>query len=155
MRIGIRNNGLSTSSDQGQQLKEIRAGGGWCSPPAHRLPPRRFGPVRRRLAGTALPVAGAVASGLLLFLSFPPRTTWWLAPAAFALLGAVLHGRRARAGLGLGYLAGLGFFLPLLVWTGEFVGALPWLALAALEALFISPQRASPSYPGCPPHRCG
>ncbi|MGH3613073.1 MAG: apolipoprotein N-acyltransferase [Pseudonocardia sp.] len=81
--------------------------------------------------------AGAVGGGLLLYLSFPPRTLWWLALPAFALLGAVLYGRGARAGLGWGTLLGLGHLLPLLVWTGEYVGALPWLALAGLEALFF------------------
>ncbi|MGA5064441.1 apolipoprotein N-acyltransferase [Streptomyces exfoliatus] len=80
----------------------------------------------------------ALLSGFLLYLSFPPRPLWWLAPPAFALLGWVLRGRRLRAGFGLGYLAGLGFLLPLLVWTGEEVGAGPWLALAALEALFVA-----------------
>ncbi|MGK5632633.1 apolipoprotein N-acyltransferase, partial [Streptomyces sp. URMC 123] len=43
----------------------------------------------------------------------------------------------ARAGFGLGYVAGAGFFLPLLVWTGEDVGPVPWLALALIEAVFI------------------
>ncbi|MGW5422491.1 apolipoprotein N-acyltransferase [Streptomyces sp. NPDC003943] len=79
----------------------------------------------------------ATLSGLLLFLSFPPRPLWWLALPAFGLLGWTLRGRRLRAGFGLGYLAGLGFLLPLLVWTGEEVGPLPWLALAAVSALFI------------------
>lgn len=77
-------------------------------------------------------------SGVLLYLSFPPRPLWWLALPAFALLGWTLRGRRPRAALGLGYLAGLGFLLPLLVWTGEEVGAVPWLALAAVEALFVA-----------------
>lgn len=58
-------------------------------------------------------------------------------PLALALLVGCLHGRRARAGFGLGFLAGLGFLLPLLVWTGAEVGPVPWLALAAVEALFI------------------
>nr|WP_318207334.1 apolipoprotein N-acyltransferase [Streptomyces sp. SJL17-1] len=80
----------------------------------------------------------ALLSGLLLYLSFPPRPLWWLALSAFALLGWSLRGRRLRAGFGLGYLAGLGFLLPLLVWTGEEVGPGPWLALAALEALFVA-----------------
>ncbi|MER8045907.1 apolipoprotein N-acyltransferase [Streptomyces sp. NPDC094032] len=80
----------------------------------------------------------AVLSGLLLFLSFPPRPLWWLALPAFGLLGWTLRGRRLRAGFGLGYLAGLGFLLPLLVWTGEEVGPGPWLALAAVEALFVA-----------------
>ncbi|MFD8822962.1 apolipoprotein N-acyltransferase [Streptomyces sp. NPDC059605] len=81
--------------------------------------------------------AAAVLSGVLLYLSFPPRPLWWLVLPGFALLGWVLHGRRLRAGFGLGLLAGLGFMLPLLHWTGEEVGPVPWLALAAAEALFI------------------
>ncbi|MFP1624642.1 apolipoprotein N-acyltransferase [Streptomyces sp. 5K101] len=80
----------------------------------------------------------AALSGVLLYLSFPPRPLWWLVLPAFALLGWTLRGRRPRAALGLGYLAGLGFLLPLLVWTGEEVGAVPWLALAAVEALFVA-----------------
>ncbi|MEU2117673.1 apolipoprotein N-acyltransferase [Streptomyces sp. NPDC016459] len=80
----------------------------------------------------------ALLSGFLLYLSFPPRPLWWLALPAFALLGWTLRGRRLRAGFGLGYLAGLGFLLPLLVWTGEEVGAGPWVALAAVEALFVA-----------------
>lgn len=79
----------------------------------------------------------AVLSGLLLFASFPPRPFWWLALPGFALLGWTLRGRRPRAGFGLGFLAGLGFLLPLLKWTGEEVGPLPWVALAAVSALFI------------------
>ncbi|MFF4261080.1 apolipoprotein N-acyltransferase [Streptomyces virginiae] len=79
----------------------------------------------------------ATLSGVLLYLSFPPRPLWWLAPLALALLAGCLHGRRARAGFGLGLLAGLGFLLPLLVWTGEEVGPVPWLALSTLEALLI------------------
>ncbi|MFI6416079.1 apolipoprotein N-acyltransferase [Streptomyces sp. NPDC050842] len=82
--------------------------------------------------------ATALLSGLLLFLSFPPRPLWWLALPAFALLGWTLRGRRLRAGFGLGYLAGLGFMLPLLVWTGAEVGPVPWVALASIEALFVA-----------------
>ncbi|GEL20414.1 apolipoprotein N-acyltransferase [Pseudonocardia asaccharolytica] len=79
----------------------------------------------------------AAGAGALLYASFPPRTLWWLAPLAFALLGALLRGRRARTGFGLGFAFGLGFLAPLLIWTGSYVGPLPWLVLAAFEALFI------------------
>ncbi|WDV49701.1 apolipoprotein N-acyltransferase [Streptomyces coeruleorubidus] len=85
-----------------------------------------------------LPAAAAALSGLLLYVSFPPRTLWWLALPAFAIFGWVLRGRGWRAGLGLGYLFGLGFLLPLLVWTGVEVGPLPWVALVAIEALFVA-----------------
>lgn len=74
----------------------------------------------------------------MLYLSFPPRPLWWLVLPGFALLGWTLHGRRLRAGFGLGLLAGLGFMLPLLHWTGEEVGPVPWLALAVAEALFVA-----------------
>ncbi|MFF3397522.1 apolipoprotein N-acyltransferase [Streptomyces sp. NPDC002659] len=80
----------------------------------------------------------AALSGVMLFLSFPPRPLWWLALPAFALLGWTLYGRRLRPAFGLGYLTGLGFLLPLLVWTGEEVGALPWVALTAAEAVFVA-----------------
>jgi apolipoprotein N-acyltransferase len=79
----------------------------------------------------------APAGGVLLYLACAPRTAWWLAPIAFALLGTALRGRRWRAGLGLGVLFGLGYFVPLLPWIGIYVGALPWLALATLEAVFL------------------
>ncbi|WP_351225077.1 apolipoprotein N-acyltransferase [Streptomyces sp. NPDC002133] len=95
------------------------------------------GRTHRLLRRLVRPGAAAL-SGVLLFLSFPPRPLWWLALPGFALLGWCLRGRRARAALGLGHISGLGFLLPLLVWTGEEVGAVPWLALAAVEALFIA-----------------
>ncbi|MGW6604388.1 apolipoprotein N-acyltransferase [Streptomyces sp. NPDC055036] len=91
---------------------------------------------QRLLRRLARPGA-AVVSGVLLYVSFPPRTLWWLVLPGFALLAWSLHGRRARAGFGLGYLAGLGFLLPLLFWTGAEVGPGPWLGLVAIEALFI------------------
>lgn len=94
------------------------------------------GPGRRWAGRLARPGLVALA-GVLLYLSFPPRPLWWLAPFALALLAGCLRGRRARAGFGLGFLFGLGYLLPLLVWTSEGVGPVPWLALVTLESLLI------------------
>ncbi|MFF4427932.1 apolipoprotein N-acyltransferase [Streptomyces sp. NPDC001513] len=113
--------------------------------PAEAAPPHATARGGAAAAPAAAPRKGAwlvrsllaVLSGVLLYLSFPPRPLWWLAPFGIALLAGCLHGRRARAGFGLGFLAGLGFLLPLLVWTGEEVGPVPWLALVGLEALLI------------------
>lgn len=85
-----------------------------------------------------VPAATAALSGVLLYVSFPPRTLWWLALPAFALLGGLLRGRGWKAGFGLGYLFGLGFLLPLLVWTGVEVGPGPWIALVLIEAIFVA-----------------
>ncbi|MET9881789.1 apolipoprotein N-acyltransferase [Streptomyces sp. NPDC006430] len=94
-------------------------------------------PKRGRAASWSVRALLAAGSGALLYLSFPPRPLWWLAPFALAVLGGCLHGRPARAGFGLGFLHGLGFLLPLLVWTSEGVGPVPWIALVTLEALLV------------------
>ncbi|MFF0854192.1 apolipoprotein N-acyltransferase [Streptomyces sp. NPDC003280] len=92
----------------------------------------------RRLLRRLVPAAASALCGVLLYVSFPPRTLWWLALPAFAGFAWVLRGRGWKAALGLGYLFGLGFLLPLLVWTGVEVGPGPWLALAAIEAVFVA-----------------
>ncbi|MEU9251856.1 apolipoprotein N-acyltransferase [Streptomyces sp. NPDC048270] len=107
-----------------------------ASEPAALPPAGPAGTAQRKGGRLVRPLLAALA-GVLLYLSFPPRPLWWLAPLALALLAGCLRGRRARAGFGLGLLAGLGYLLPLLVWTGEEVGPVPWLALAAVEAVFI------------------
>lgn len=96
---------------------------------------------RARWAARGRDAGAAAAAGALLFASFPPRTLWWLAPLGVALLVLVLTrwgrgGVGVPAGFGYGTLAGLGFFTPLLPWVGVYVGALPWLALAATCALY-------------------
>nr|WP_202455881.1 apolipoprotein N-acyltransferase [Streptomyces sp. SID8367] len=85
-----------------------------------------------------VPVVLAAIAGLLLYVTFPPRELPWLAPVAFALFGIAVHGRRLRAGFGLGLVFGLAYLVPLLSWTGVDVGPLPWLALAAAEALILA-----------------
>lgn len=111
----------ATSVDQPEQLRP------------QPTPGTRAGRLRRLVPATA-----ATLDGLLLYASFPPRSLWWLALPAFAGFAWVLRGRGWKAALGLGYLFGLGFLLPLLVWTGVEVGPGPWLALVAIEAVFVA-----------------
>ncbi|PWI06455.1 apolipoprotein N-acyltransferase [Streptomyces sp. NWU339] len=102
------------------------------------MPPQTAPKAWSRRLARLVPAVAAALSGLLLYISFPPRTLWWLALPAFAVFGWVLRGRGWKAGLGLGHLFGLGFLLPLLVWTGVEVGPGPWIALAVIEALFVA-----------------
>lgn len=83
-------------------------------------------------------IGAAVVAGLLLYASFPPSTCWYLAPIGIAVLTLVVRdATRLRGGFGYGLLAGLAFFLPLLPWTGIYVGPVPWLALSAACAIYV------------------
>jgi apolipoprotein N-acyltransferase len=83
---------------------------------------------------TALAAAGGVA----LFLSFPGYDLPGLAVLGPAALALAVRGQRARGGLVLGLVLGLAFLVPLLSWTGVYVGSLPWLALAVFESLYFA-----------------
>lgn len=101
---------------------------------------RAAGLPSRAPRGGGLPTAAVAAllGGVGLFLSFAPRDWWWLAPVAFVAAGFAWRGRGLRRGAALGAVTGLAFFVPLLSWTGEFVGPAPWLVLAAFQATFIA-----------------
>ncbi|GAA2384765.1 hypothetical protein GCM10010170_094260 [Dactylosporangium salmoneum] len=79
----------------------------------------------------------AAAAGGAMLAAFPPYGLWWAAPIAVALLALAVHRRRLRAGLGLGFVTGLLFFTPLLSWTNLHTGAVPWLLLSVMEALYL------------------
>ncbi|NES13605.1 apolipoprotein N-acyltransferase [Micromonospora solifontis] len=84
----------------------------------------------------ALPMA--VVAGLALLAAFPPYGVWALAPVGVALLAAATHRRRLRAGAGLGFVAGVTLFAPLLEWTNLHTGYLPWLLLSLLQAAYLA-----------------
>lgn len=90
---------------------------------------------RAYLAGR---VALALLAGVALALAFPGYGVWVLAPAGVALLALATRGSGARRGALLGLLCGLVFFTWTLSWSGIYVGALPWLALSVLQALFVA-----------------
>jgi apolipoprotein N-acyltransferase len=100
-------------------------GTGWWRGGARRL-------ARRPALGVAL------AAGLGLVLAFPPYDAWWLAPVAVAAFTAAVRDRSARFGALAGLTFGLGFFVPLLHWSGIYVGPLPWLLLALSQAAYIA-----------------
>jgi apolipoprotein N-acyltransferase len=79
-----------------------------------------------------------LVAGLLLCASFPPLNWWWAAVFAFALLAGVLTRPSTTpvGGFGYGFLFGLAFYLLLLPWISGLVGALPWLVLTAVCAVF-------------------
>ncbi|MFC0070407.1 apolipoprotein N-acyltransferase [Umezawaea endophytica] len=97
--------------------------------------PTSLAPVLRRCATAAL-------AGALLHAAFPPRTLWWTAVLAFALLWWALRGARVRRAALLGFVFGFAFFLLHLLWIDDFLGRdfgpAPWLVLSAVMALFTA-----------------
>lgn len=83
----------------------------------------------------ALAAAGAGLSG---YLAFPTWNWWPLAFVSVAGLSAAVDGRRKRTAAGLGYGYGLAFLLPLLSWTGVYVGPVPWVILCVGFAPFYA-----------------
>lgn len=86
-------------------------------------------------------VAATAATGYGYYLSFAPRPLWWLAPIAFAAFALLLRGRSFRGAFGYGFVFGMAFFVPLLVWLQDFLGRdfgpLPWLALSFALSLYF------------------
>ena len=80
----------------------------------------------------------AFASGLALWLAFPAHDLWAMAPVGVALLALATRRASAWQGALLGLVSGLACFLPSLSWSGIYVGALPWIALAVLESLYMA-----------------
>lgn len=80
----------------------------------------------------------AAVSGVILWVAFPSINWWWLAPVGVAGLALATRGARVRAGLLLGFVAGLTLFIPGLAWSGTYVGRLPWFALAVTESLYFA-----------------
>ena len=87
-------------------------------------------PVRRLLL--------SLIAGGLLCLAFPTFDVWVAAPLALGLWAWAWTGAGGRRGFLSGLLGGLAFFVPTLSWSGIYVGSVPWLALATLQALFVA-----------------
>ncbi|MFJ3406901.1 apolipoprotein N-acyltransferase [Promicromonospora sp. NPDC090134] len=79
----------------------------------------------------------AVAGGLVLWSAFPDAGVWPAAFVAVAVLYWALGRDNAWWNLLIGFLFGVSFFLPHLWWAHESTETAPWIALSALEALFI------------------
>lgn len=96
----------------------------------------------------------AAASGWLVYLSYEPHGRWWAGILGIALLWLMLipwprtftgalgmageAQERPSAGFGalVGFTHGLFCYLFLLPWVGEFVGPMPYIALAVTMALY-------------------
>ena len=82
-------------------------------------------------------VAAAAAAGLLLNLASAPVGWWPLTFVSVMVALLTLIGRSLGGALLVGTVFGTVFYATHLVWVGEFLGPVPWLALAGLEAILF------------------
>ncbi|WP_295837559.1 apolipoprotein N-acyltransferase [uncultured Microbacterium sp.] len=86
----------------------------------------------------AFAAPAAVVSGLLLVTAFPALAWWPMAFPAVALALVTLVGRRFWSAALIGFLFGAAFFSVNLLFTARYLGPVPWIALATLEALLTA-----------------
>ncbi|MGH3240308.1 MAG: hypothetical protein ACRDNL_07995, partial [Spirillospora sp.] len=83
----------------------------------------------------------AVASGLVMWLAFPPIDLMPAAPVGVALFTLALRGLPARTGAWLGFVGGAAFFLPVLEGIAA-IGPDGWIVLSLVQALYFLPLGA-------------
>ncbi|RHA40702.1 apolipoprotein N-acyltransferase [Cellulomonas rhizosphaerae] len=80
----------------------------------------------------------AAVGGYVTRLAFPSPGWWGLAFVGIALLYLAMRRDSARWNALIGIVFGLTFFTPLIVWTGDAVGMVPWFALSITESLYLA-----------------
>lgn len=80
----------------------------------------------------------AIVSGLLALYAFPTEGIWVFAPLIPALLAISVAGTGFWWGSGLGFLAGLVFYIAHIEWIALYLGPLPLIALATLQSFFYA-----------------
>lgn len=100
---------------------------------------RRFVPRR----DTVVRAVAAVVLGVVLMFAFPPHGLWPLAAVGAGGFAVLSRGQSPGRAAWWGFLCGLAFFVPLLHWSGVYVGVAPWLLLAFSQAAFFAPLGAA------------
>ncbi|KAB2348993.1 apolipoprotein N-acyltransferase [Actinomadura rudentiformis] len=83
----------------------------------------------------------AIASGLVMWLAFPPIDLWPLTPVGVAMFTFALRGLRPRTASWLAFVGGAAFFLPVLTGIVK-IGPDGWIILSLVQALYFIPLGA-------------
>jgi apolipoprotein N-acyltransferase len=81
-------------------------------------------------------VVVAAGAGLLLDTAFPDKGWWITAFPAIALALIAMQGRRVGSAILVGLVFGATFYWPHIEWASEFLGVVPWSALAGVMTLW-------------------
>ena len=79
-----------------------------------------------------------ILGGLLSSLAMPRENIWPLIFVSVALILISIRGLRFWAATGVGFAAGLAFYLSQIEWISLYLGPVPWVALSVMEALIFA-----------------
>jgi apolipoprotein N-acyltransferase len=92
----------------------------------------------QRFSGLAWRLPTAVVGGLLSSLAMPREDIWPLIFVSVAMILVSIRGLRFWPATGIGFLAGLAFYMSQVEWLSLYLGPVPWIALSVMEALIFA-----------------
>ena len=94
--------------------------------------------IRQLFGGLAWRLPTALVGGYLSSLAMPREDIWPLIFVSVALILLSIRGLRFWSAAGVGFIAGLAFYLSQVEWLSLYLGPVPWIALSFLEALIFA-----------------
>lgn len=91
-----------------------------------------------RLPGVLWRIPTAIVGGLLSSLAMPREDIWPLIFVSVAMILVSIRGLRFWPASGIGFLAGLAFYMSQVEWLSLYLGPIPWIALSVMEALIFA-----------------
>ena len=92
----------------------------------------------QRLNGVAWRLPVAIIGGLLSSLAMPREDIWPLIFVSVAMILISIRGLRFWPAAGVGFFAGLAFYMSQVEWLSLYLGPVPWIALSVMEALIFA-----------------
>jgi len=92
----------------------------------------------KRSSGVLWRLPTAVVGGLVSSLAMPREDIWPMIFVSVALILVSIRGLRFWPATGVGFLAGLAFYMSQVEWLSLYLGPVPWIALSFLEALIFA-----------------
>jgi apolipoprotein N-acyltransferase len=89
---------------------------------------------RHALPGIVWRIPTAIVGGLLSSLAMPRENIWPLIFVSVAMILISVRGLSFWVAAGVGFLAGLAFYLSQVEWLSLYLGPVPWIALSVMEA---------------------
>lgn len=89
---------------------------------------------RHALPGILWRIPTAIVGGLISSLAMPRENIWPLIFVSVAMILISVRGLSFWVAAGVGFLAGLAFYLSQVEWLSLYLGPVPWIALSVMEA---------------------